>query len=384
LGATFGLSEAVVRSLQEGGEATKKAIEEQLKLGVAHEQDAENAEKLEKGMNHLKTTITAAALPIVEVMVPALTAVANGLIKVVQWIEGHKSIVIDALLAIATTFTVIGINALIASAATWSLAGALAAIGGPITLIVIGVAALGAAIGWAYEKWKEWMSGSKTSLDSFFNFFKVIWDNIKTVVMDVFVTLKDIVMTYLDTWKQAWNLLVAIFTGNGDKIKEAWSKLCGDINRILSEALVLLIYGILIFYFRAQKIFKDIWSSFKTSAEAPFMWVENKLKNIGNMLKDYYSIFGKLLTGDFKGSIQSGIKVIGDIKNITGSGVNAGQALSPSISNKAVNNTSHKEVNIQQLNVNAPQATDASGIANGMHGAIQNHSLVDQSDGGLF
>lgn len=383
LGERLGLDEATVRMLQTGKENVDK-LTAGVKDYAASKEDVEKAEKLEQSMLKIKGAIGAVGRGLMAELMPALVAMGEGLAKVAAWAKSHGPIIKAALVGVGVAALFVAsssISAGIAAGIAW-----VAALG-PLNLLVGAIALVAAGITWVALEFRKWASGGESVLSGFFTFFKGIWESIRGTVMTVFYTLKDIIMTFFAILKDEWDFVVAIFSGNGDKIKAAFKKLCKDIGHLWGQMALLLIYELLRAFFMIEHAGANLWKGFKDAAKKALEWIWEKVKAIGKIILRVQT-FGLLGGDDAKRTVdQKGFdETLARIKAYNQENPvpkpSAAMAMKPSVfGDKSVNST--RETHIGSITVQT-QATDAQGIAKDMHGAIQQRGgLVDQADGGF-
>lgn len=171
------------------------------RFGGAAEAAADSAEggfkKLTIGIGEAQEAIGAALLPVIEAVVPKLQALA-------EWAQKNPGIFKTVALAIAGLATaVVAVNVAmkvynavtaISAAVTWAFNAALLA--NPITLIVLGIAALIAALTIAYFKF-----------EGFRNFVDGVWDGIVNTIKGVVDTVKGVADSIYEAFKEAFNFI---------------------------------------------------------------------------------------------------------------------------------------------------------------------------------
>ena len=182
--------------------------------------------------------------------------------------------------------------------------------------------------------------------------------------MSVIGILKDIIMTFFGLFVDEWDLVVSIFTGNGDKIKAAFQALCKDLGHFFSEVALLIVYELLRAFFAIEGAGAKMWKALMAGAKEVLGWIGDKLAKIGNIVLKVATL------GMAGGAAQPAYAG------------HAGMAMHPSISNSQANSTSTRETHIGAIHIET-KATDAKGIAAEIPGAIKSHGLVDQADGGF-
>lgn len=363
LGERLGLDEGTVRLLQKGKEGME-ALTAAVKKNVASAEQVEAAEKFEQTMLDIKGAFAAAGRQVLVSVMPALQAMGEAFAKVAVWVREHGPVVKAALIGIGVAFLAIGINALIMGAQAafaWLLAL------GPIDLIIIAIAAVAAGVAWVYLEFKKWTEGGQSMLSGFFSFFKGIWEAIGGTVMSVIGIMKDIIMSFFDVFIDYWNLVVGVFTGNGDKIKESFKKLCKDLGHFFSEVALLIVYELLRAFFAIEGAGAKMWKAMKQAAMDALGWIADKLGKIANVVLRVTTL-GQL-------GVEGG-------KMAYTPGGFAGMALHPAAGGGGSTSTRTSQTHIGTIQIQT-QATDAKGIAAELPGAMKSHGLVDQADGGF-
>ena len=360
LGERLGLDEGTVRLLQKGKEGME-ALTAAVKKNVASAEQVEAAEKFEQTMLDIKGAFAAAGRQVLVSVMPALQAMGEAFAKNAAWVRDHGTVVRAALIGIGVAFLAIGINALIMgaqAAIAWLMAL------GPIDLIVVAIAAVAAGVAWLYHLFQTGAVDSESVLGRLVATFKAVWDAIKGTVMSVIGILKDIFMSFVAVFVDEWELVVSIFTGNGDKIKEAFKKLCKDLGHFFSEVALLIVYELLRAFFVIEGAGAKMWKALMAGAKEVLGWIGDKLAKIGNIVLKVATLG---MAGGEGQPAYAG---------------HAGMAMHPSVSNSQANSTSTRETHIGAIHIET-KATDAKGIAAEIPGAIKSHGLVDQADGGF-
>jgi hypothetical protein len=141
-------------------------------------------------------------------------------------------------------------------------------------------------------------------------------------------------------------------------------------------------------YYATVAAFNKIWPAIREQAMAFFTWIADKFLGVAKMMN-------KLLPK--KMQIGGLDKITGsDMVNVTGQAIGrmmpdpghapvAADAVHPTSVHSANSKSSTSSTHIGEMHVNAPLATDAAGVAAGMHDAIQEKhtALVNQADGGM-
>jgi phage-related minor tail protein len=237
--------------------ATLALIMEQ--SAAAQGQAAREAEGASGGMRAFATEIKNLSTDIGEVLLPVITPLLANLNDIVKKFgdlspEMKKAIVVIAGLAAA-------IGPLLILLGTLSMA--IGAISLPVVAVIAGIAALGAAIVWIYNNWKENGEKSKKLLGEFADYVKNTWDNIKQKFVDAWNNIKD----FFKKWGDEI-LLIAVGPAGwavllGRKIAENWD----SIKTKTSE----------------------VWNNIKTAITRPIESARDTVLNIIQRIKDAFA-----------------------------------------------------------------------------------------------
>ena len=257
LGKKVGITdEALIRTLHKGGEAYEEMMAKAKAAGTVSKEQAEASEKAEEGMNEFKISMQRAMELIVQLALPAITAVSGALTKVSQWAHEHSGAIQAAIMGIVGGLILMNVQAIIAGvqmAFTWAIttAGAIAAqfaflqagiaaawawvmASGGLILVVAGIALLIGGMVKLYNSFE----GFRSVVQSVFG-----W--IKNYILTVFNAIWDTAKSVFDAIGDAVDLIVGIFTFNGDKIKTSWHKLWDDIKAAVHMAWMIILFQIL-------------------------------------------------------------------------------------------------------------------------------------------
>jgi hypothetical protein len=191
----MGIDQSTLNVLLEGRKAVEAMLRRQKELGIVTQDNGEKASKLNSALTDFRLVTTGIGRDLLGFVQPALTAVFTALTDGLVWVKEHK-VFIGAFAAVLTAVFLPAIVS--ATAAVWAFTVALLA--NPVTWVVAGVLALAAAVALLADDWYTWLNGGKSALGGFWQFFS-------------------------DGWKNAWKLVIAIFTGSADDIKSAGESL---------------------------------------------------------------------------------------------------------------------------------------------------------------
>jgi len=237
--------------------ATLALIMEQ--SAAAQGQAAREAEGASGGMRAFATEIKNLSTDIGEVLLPVITPLLANLNDIVKKFgdlspEMKKTIVIVAGLAAA-------IGPLLILLGTLSIA--IGAISLPVVAVIAGIAALGAAIVWIYNQWKENGEKSKALLKEFSDNVKRIFEDVKTWLVNTWNNIKD----FFKKWGDEI-LLIAVGPAGwavllGRKIAENWDSIKAKTS--------------------------EVWNNIKTAITSPIESAKNTIMNIITTIKNAFA-----------------------------------------------------------------------------------------------
>lgn len=149
LARNLGLDQGTIALLQQGRVAMDELIARQRALGVYTKEDFEITDKFNNAISDLQQSFRAMAAPILRVITPALTAVANWLTKIVQTFREHQGFIVAGLTVIAATM-----SGVLLKAAT--------ALGAALMPLLAPIAAI-AGLGLIFDEIATYANGGKTA-----------------------------------------------------------------------------------------------------------------------------------------------------------------------------------------------------------------------------
>lgn len=203
--------------------ATLALIMEQ--SGAAQGQAAREAEGASGGMRAFATEVKNLSADIGEVLLPIITPLLNDLRNLVQKFgelspEVKKVIVVVGLLVAA-------VGPLLVLLGTLSIA--IGAISLPVVAVIAGIAALGAAIVWIYNSWKENGEKSKQMLADFGAALQQLINKVTAWLKEkwakILKYIKEQYEKFVETWTERLEFLKGMFTGWKDAIIEVFTSL---------------------------------------------------------------------------------------------------------------------------------------------------------------
>ena len=209
--------------LQAKQAATLALIMEQ--TGAAQGQAAREADGASGGMRAFATEIKNLSTDIGEVLLPVITPLLGNLNDIVKKFgdlspEMKKAIVIVGGLAAA-------VGPLLILLGTLSIA--IGAISLPVVAVIAGIAALGAAIVWIYNSWKENGEKSKQMLADFGVALQQLINKVTAWLKEKWAKIlgyiKEQYEKFVETWTERLEFLKGMFTGWKDAIIEVFTSL---------------------------------------------------------------------------------------------------------------------------------------------------------------
>jgi len=241
-----------------------------------------NWPQIQKIAEDVFEAVSDAAGTVVEFFRDAWPVVQDAVSATFDWITTHKDEVIGALIALGIAAATVLVPAFIgwAAAATAAAAATLVA-AAPFVLIGAAIAAIGAALVWAYQN-VEWFREAVDTVAAFFvdtvwpilqqtaevvmsvvggivEFVRENWDTIQTIIVTVFTYVRDFVTDIWDAiweivsgaieairgvidvvtglikgdWGQVWEGIKSIFTGVWDTIKGVVDLAMAYVGRVI-------------------------------------------------------------------------------------------------------------------------------------------------------
>jgi muramidase (phage lysozyme) len=253
LGAGMGYDEGTVNVLMQGRQAVMALLAEQQKIGATNEADAKSAQALQAAWRALGQASTDLGRKILTSLSPYIQELSAALLRLAEWAATHRPMVEAMFIGLAAAVTAFAVV---------------------IAAPVAGMAALSAGIGVAiaaiavlYDDWKAWISGGESAFGGFWQYFADKWSEVSGVVTPVFESLKALFIDWVNGLRDALDLVVQLFTGNGDDIRKAWGALTGDLGKYFTDFVGLI-----------RNMGPAILAAFKTAWGAAFNWVRGRAK----------------------------------------------------------------------------------------------------------
>lgn len=153
LARNLGLDNGTIMLLQQGRIALDEVIKRQKELGVYTKQDFEITAKFNDAISDLTQSFKQLAAPILRVITPALTTVANWITKIAQTFREHQGFIVAGLTVIAGVMS-------------GTLLKAAVALGAALKPLLAPIAAI-AALGVVFDEIAVYSRGGKTAFEGF-------------------------------------------------------------------------------------------------------------------------------------------------------------------------------------------------------------------------
>lgn len=248
-------------------------------LAKYSKEDLERYRESNKALDSLGNTLSRAFAPVMAAVVPALTWLARGLEKVINFIQRHKSFIIPLIAGIAAILTVALLPALKAAAiAAWAFLAPF--------LPFIAIAALLALLInslWVY------INGGKSALSYFFAIFgtgeeisaalaetwedlkavgTALWKGLKAAAQMFFSYFGGAIQPLVNIFKNALRTIKALFQGNFSEAWEHFKNMWASVGEYLSAL-----------FTDALNMVRDIFTSAGTAIYNAFTSALSSLKD---------------------------------------------------------------------------------------------------------
>jgi len=365
--------EGMMRALAKGKEAFEEYIEEHKKF-AATEEDVHASHEFEEAQKDAGFAIKKVGMMIVQFALPALKLLTDALFKIANWVREHPALIKAAFTAIGVVLAVLGYQMMLVAA---KAAIMWLAITWPVALVVAAVALVVGALVYLYNKFEF----IRNAVGAVGQAMKKAWNIFIIEIYAAWEVAKNFFAAIFDYWDLLWGII----TLNGDKIKSAWARMCGHLGEAFKLLGAMIRLYVMTIYYDTVDAFNKIWPAIKDEAMKFFTWIADKFLGVAKVMN-------KLLPK--KMQIEGLDKVTGaDMVNVTGQVIgnmmpatgHAAEAVHPTSVMSANHKQNTSSTHIGELHVNAPAATDANGVAEKMHEAIQEKhtNLVNQADGGM-
>ena len=212
LGRKLGLDPASIAMLQNGVAGLNAELAKAAEFTLYSDEDIENTRKFQLALRELQLSFQQVWGVLSRALLPTFTFIAKGVRNVFSYIKDHKALVLGFFGGIAVALGLIAIKALIA----W------AALLGPILPIVIGITAIGAAIGLVIDDFVAFMQGGKSCIGFVIKYLKDLLELIYFICGAIGEGLYYAFSGIADAVSRSWDALVAKVTGILAWIAEKW------------------------------------------------------------------------------------------------------------------------------------------------------------------
>lgn len=200
LGRKLGLDPSTIALLQGGVENLTKELEKASKYSIYTPEDIENSRKFQMALRELKQSLQQVWATVSRALLPVITKIMNVVSKFFQFLSDHKGFVLGFLAAISVALGIIAIKSIIATAPFW--------------LMVLAIAAIGAAIGLLVDDFMTFLEGGESVIGDLIDAFTDFWEFL--------VGLGKAIGNF---FKGIWDSIIAGITGVFDWILEKWNKI---------------------------------------------------------------------------------------------------------------------------------------------------------------
>lgn len=200
LGRKLGLDPSTIALLQGGVENLTKELEKASKFSIYTPEDIENSRKFQMALRELKQSLAQVWATVSRALLPVITKIMNVVSKFFQFLSDHKGFVLGFLAAISAALAVIAIKSIIATAPFW--------------LMVLAIAAVGAAIGLLVDDFVTFLEGGESCIGDVIQLFVDFWHFL--------VGLGESIGQF---FKGIWDSIIKGITGVFDWILEKWNKI---------------------------------------------------------------------------------------------------------------------------------------------------------------
>lgn len=237
IGHSIGLSDDLITILMKSDAEFNKFMEDQQRWGLVTKEQAKASQELQYSTTGVQRSFETLGRMIMTSLTPILIKFNEWLTKVFVWFQNHPNVLKASFVAIAAAVTALG-TAMAAPifAVFGSLIGAIGAVFGVgiagALALTVAIAAAAAAVVLLYDDWMTWTTGGKSAFGSFYQYVLDKWNSWKDTILPIFNAYKQTWEDTVQTIKDGWDLLVAIFTGNADDISRTWNKLISGIKKM--------------------------------------------------------------------------------------------------------------------------------------------------------
>ena len=216
----LGLDDATMQLLSKGKAGVGQLTNQMKAYGVITEKQIKIQQEFRSSSDNLSYSFTGVKNSIAAALMPSLAKIMDKISKIINFLKEHKEFAISVFAGIATVITARLIPAFARLAVTM--------LANPITWIILGVIALSVAIGLLVDDFMAWKRGGASVIGSFLKWFDELknkvtqfFDNFKAKFTIIGAGIDFIIDCFGSMWdsvKVIFDLVVALFTGNFDKM----------------------------------------------------------------------------------------------------------------------------------------------------------------------
>jgi hypothetical protein len=269
LGRRMGLDENFARMLHDSDDSLKDLLHTMEEIGTPTKEEAEAMERLERAQKTLGIVQGALGRIIVDMLAPAIKFVTDKLLEFAMWAKDHPQIIKTAFIGIAGAISVLGAAA---GAAMIPMLGITAALSG----VALGVGMIASGLYMLWQQNDSWLHDLVTWIQGVGMWFEIVWERIGSTTLIVLKALWENIENIGRIVADVLELVVSLFTMNGEHISKAWEKLTADVNQMFKMLWNSLVFGAVFAFYSIEAAASALWNNMKAPAEAFFNWVISK------------------------------------------------------------------------------------------------------------
>jgi len=253
----------LIRAMVQGGDELQKALSS-AKKNALNEEDIEAMHRYHESQIAISKSFSNIKKHVVADLMPALELLTKLVEKGAKFLKDNRKTIEAGILAIGAVTLWLGRATLatgIKMASGWLIAQA------PLIPYYLAIAAIVTILTYLIVKFREWREGGESAFSPLFAYLQQGFTQLMGMVEDVGAIFKDV-----------WDFIVGVVTGDDDKILKALGNLWEHVVDLLDIAVGWMEYRFWVLYYTIEKIIKKI----------PGMMKENLTKGLGD-------VFGNLL-----------------------------------------------------------------------------------------
>ena len=277
LGRRMGLDENFARMLHDSDNSLQDLLKTVQDIGVPTTEEAEAMERLERAQKTLSLTQGALGRIIVELLAPAVKFVTDKMLELAKWAKDHPALIRAAFIGIAAAVSVLGVAAGLAMIPMLGITATLSGIA-----LAVGMVASGLYMLWQQND--SWLHDLVDWIQDVGKMFEDVWGRIGMVTMICLKAIWENVMNIVTVVADVLGLVLALFSLNGEKISQAWNKLCGDVNQMFKLMWNTIVFEAMFAFYSIEAGAKKLWDNMKEPAEKFFNWIASKFSWVGTLV----------------------------------------------------------------------------------------------------